>query len=319
MKKIKRFIHVTFTYFCISMILYGCSSDAIDFIGGIATDENHTQTETESKTNATDTTNALDLNVHFIDVGQGDCTLLTCGDQTMLIDAGDNNKGSTIATYLKKNGIKTLDIVVGTHNDADHVGGLDVILYQFDCKNVILSKFAKDNKTYDDVIQTCKNKNYKIQYPEQGTEYTLGDAKVTILSDPNYKADSANNSSISLLVTHYDNAFLFTGDSEEEAELELLKNNNFADMNIEVLKVGHHGSKTSTSEDFLKSVNPTYAVISCGEDNSYKHPHAATLNAIRGSHISMFRTDKQGTIVATSNGTDIAWNMSESNDWTAGE
>jgi competence protein ComEC len=325
---------------CLSIALVGCSSQqnaihnnsATNNIASTITNNNASNNNTSKpsseaseqstaseKTESSTDNSISDLEVHFLDVGQGDCIFLTCDNQSMLIDAGDNTKGSTVAAYLKNQGIKTLEIVVGSHNDADHIGGLDVVLYQFDCKNVILSKFAKDSKTYDDVIQTCKNKNYKIQYPERGTEYTLGDAKVTILSDPNYDADSANNSSVSLLVTHQNNTFLFTGDSEEDAESELLKLNDFSTIDVDVLKVGHHGSKSSTSEEFLSAVSPFYAVISCGEDNSYKHPHSATLNALRGAYVTMFRTDKQGTIVATSDGDSIAWNTPKSEDWTPGE
>lgn len=304
----KKKINLILTLVFLLLSLYGCNNDnSTDTKPGLTNPVNSGVSDLASSK----------LEIYFLDIGQGDCTILTCGGQTMLIDAGENDKGGDVTAYLKSMNINTLDIVVGTHNDSDHIGGLDVCLYHFDCKNVILSKYAKDNKTYDDVVQICKNKNYKIQYPDAGTVYNLGDATVTILSNPDYKANSANDSSISLLVTHHNNTFLFTGDSEEAAEYELLKNNSLS--SVDVLQVGHHGSKSSTTDEFLDTVSPTYAIISCGENNSYGHPHAETLNKLRASSVKMFRTDKQGVIFVESDGRELKWNTSESDDWTPGE
>ncbi len=303
---------------CISMLLstLGCSLD-------ISTDEINVTNDTTSVTYSSSDLSISPLKITFIDVGQGDCTLFECDNQYMLIDAGDNNKGSTIKTYLQKQNIDTLDIVIGTHPDSDHIGGLDVVLYNFDCKNVILSKKEKDTRTYDDVITTCKQKNYKIQYPEIGTEYTLGDTKVVIISDNTKTYSSANDSSVCVLVIHGDNRFLFTGDCEELAEKDLLKSNlvksNVDFSNIDLYKVAHHGSKTSSSDKFFELVNPKYAVISCGEGNSYGHPHATTINKLLFGNIETYRTDEQGTIIATSDGKQITFNMSPSTSWQVGE
>lgn len=257
-----------------------------------------------------------ELQVHFIDVGQGDCTLLTCDGEAMLIDAGDNSKGTTIQLYLKKHGIEKLKYVIGTHPDADHIGGLDVILYKYDCDTIILPDKSSDSGTYRDVIDTLDEKNYAITLPVVGTEYELGNAKFVILGPGKDYADD-NNCSVVIKVTHGENTFLFTGDIEEEAENDYVTSG--FDLSATVLKVAHHGSHSSTSSHFLSKVNPTYAVISCGENNSYGHPHAEPLNNLRSQGCLLYRTDEQGTTVVTSDGATLTWNSSPSDTWQSGE
>lgn len=247
------------------------------------------------------------LEVHYLDVGQGDATLIKCGDMTMLIDAGDNSQGMNVRTYLEKQGIERLDYVIGTHPDADHIGGLDVVIYNFDCGTILMPDEEKDTKTYDDVVQAIKSKSYKITLPEVGTTYSLGEARVTVIA-PNDDYTDANNSSIGILLEFGDTTFLFTGDAEEEAERDILANG--IDISADVYKAGHHGSRTASSEEFLEAVKPEAVVISCGEDNSYGHPHAEILNYCRMNNIPIYRTDMQGTIVAKSDGSTITWNMS---------
>lgn len=256
------------------------------------------------------------LEVHFIDVGQGDATLIKCDDEYMLIDAGDNDKGTFVQNYLNKQGVDTLTYVIGTHPDADHYGGLDVILYKFDCETVLLPDEEKDTATYRDVMATIKEKRYKVTSPVVGDTYSLGGASFTILS-PAREYEDVNDSSIAILLTHGENTFLFTGDCEGEAEKDMLSAN--FSLSADVYKAGHHGSYTSSSEAFLDAVNPTYAVISCGEDNSYGHPHAQTLNNLRIRGISVFRTDEQGSIIAESDGKVITFNCAPSDTWKAGE
>ena len=246
------------------------------------------------------------IEIHYIDVGQGDATLIKCGDKAMLIDAGENDKGSQVWSYLKSQNVTKLDYVIGTHPDSDHIGGLDVIIYKFDCENVFMPSHKKDTRTYDDVIQAAKSKNYKIKNPKPGETYELGDAKFTIVA-PNDKYDDANNASIGIYLEHGDISYLFTGDAEYEAELDILDNG--LNIDADVYKAGHHGSRTSSCDEFLEKVTPKYVVVSCGEDNSYGHPHAAILNYCRINKIPLYRTDKQGTIVLKSDGKKIEWNM----------
>ena len=257
-----------------------------------------------------------DMEVHFIDVGQGDATLVTCDGHAMLIDAGNNSKGTLIQSYLQYNNIDTLDYVIGTHPDADHIGGLDVIIYKFNCGNIIMPDVAKDTRTYKDVIDTVNNKGYKIISPVVGTSYSLGKAEFTIIS-PGSTYDNANDSSVGIRLTHGDNSFLLIGDAEEEAEADVLSSG--MDISADVLKISHHGSKTGTSTAFLNGVNPIVAVISVGEGNTYGHPHIEVLNELRSKGISLYRTDEQGTIVATSDGENITWNCSPSDSWIGGE
>lgn len=255
------------------------------------------------------------MEVHFLDIGQGDCTLVKCGDHAMLIDAGENDKGTQVQAYLQSQGVASLDYVIGTHPDSDHIGGLDVIIYKFDCQNVILPDYSKDTKTYRDVIASMDSKGYKNTLPVPGTQYALGEAVFTIIA-PNGKYTSANNSSVGILLQYGDRRFLFTGDAEEEAEADILQNG--LDIDCDVYQVGHHGSRTSSTEELLNAASPAYAVISCGEGNSYGHPHAQTLNNLRYRGILVYRTDEQGTIVAKTDGTNITWNCAPSESWKAG-
>lgn len=257
------------------------------------------------------------LEIHYLDVGQGDSTLILCDGHAMLIDAGDNDRGTAVQSYLESQGVTTLDYVIGTHPDADHIGGLDVVLYKFDCQMVMMPDFEKDTRTYDDVVQTMKQKRYKNTLPEVGTVYELGSAVFTIVAPNGEYGDDANDYSVGILLQHGKNRFLFTGDAEEASEADMLENG--IDLEADVFKASHHGSRTANTEEFLQTVDPDYVVISCGQDNSYGHPHAEVMNRLRAMGISVFRTDEQGTIVAYSDGTEITFNMSPDESWKAGE
>lgn len=257
------------------------------------------------------------LEVHFIDVGQGDATLIKCGDSAMLIDAGENDKGTVVQNYLRNQGVKSLDYLIVTHPDSDHSGGADVIITKYDIGKIIMPNYTKDTATYRDVIKAMDYKKYKVTEPIVGDVYKLGDAEFTIISPNDDDYDESNNYSVGILLKHGDKKFVFTGDAEEESEEDILDN----DINIsaDVFKIGHHGSKTASAADFVKAVSPEFAVISCGENNEYGHPHSATLNTLRGSNVKLFRTDEQGSVVATSDGKKITWNCSPTETWQAGE
>mgnify|MGYP002511189362 FL=1 len=258
------------------------------------------------------------LEVHFIDVGQGDAALVKCGDAAMLIDAGENDKGTLVQNYIRKQGVKSLDYLIVTHPHSDHCGGADVIVTKYDIDTIIMPNYAADTASYRDVIQALDGKNYRVTEPVAGDVYKLGDAEFTIVA-PNSGdyGDNANNYSVGILLEHGGNKFLFTGDAEEEAEEDIAANG--MDISADVLKIGHHGSRTSSSKEFMDAVSPEYAVISCGEDNEYGHPHAATLNTLRGMGVKVFRTDEQGSLIAVSDGKKITWNAAPSDTWKAGE
>jgi competence protein ComEC len=256
------------------------------------------------------------MEVHFIDVGQGDCTLVIVGDRAMLIDAGDGAKGTLVQNYLSKRGIDRLDYLVLTHPDADHIGGAPVIITKFQVDRVFVSNYEKDNRTYQKLIEALDNKRYKYSTPLVGEVYGLGEAEFMILA-PNATYSNPNDSSVALLLTHGNNTFLFTGDAEERAERDIVSNG--YPLAADVLHAGHHGSRSSSSTDFLEMVMPEYAVISCEEGNQYGHPHAQTMNTYRSMGIKVFRTDEQGSIVATSNGERITWSCAPSETWQQGE
>lgn len=256
------------------------------------------------------------MEVHFLDVGQGDCTLVTCDGHAMLIDAGDDTKGTAIQNYLKKQKIKSLDYLILTHPDTDHIGGAPVIITKFEIAKVFVSNFEKDNSTYRKLIQALDDNNLKSSTPAVKSKYSLGTAEFTILA-PNDTYETPNDSSIALLLKNGKNSFLFTGDAEATAEMDILATD--IDITADVYKVGHHGSRSSTSKKFFKAVDPDYAVISCGEGNSYGHPHAETLNTLRTNGVSVYRTDEEGAIIATADGKAISFNVPASETWKAGE
>lgn len=256
------------------------------------------------------------LEVHFLDVGQADCTLIKCDGYTMLIDAGEDDQGTKIQNYLKKQGVEKLNYLILTHPDSDHIGSADVILTKFETDTVFMSNYEKETRIYTDLLKLMKDSQIEYRTPEVGDVYPLGSASFQILA-PNDEYEDPNNASIALLLTHGENSFLFTGDAEKSAEKDMLDNG--LNLAADVFHAGHHGSKTSNTEDFMDAVNPQYAVISCGVDNSYGLPDAEVLNRFRQNGIKVYRTDEQGTIVASSDGKQIIFNASPSETWQAGE
>ena len=250
------------------------------------------------------------LKIHFIDVGQGDSILIQQGDRFMLIDAGDNQYEQTVVNYLKQNNVSKLDYVIGTHPHADHIGGLDAVINAFDVEKIIMPSIIRTTKTFEDVIVAIKNKGLKITTPNAGDTYTLGNAKFTIVAPNSSSYDNLNNYSVVLNLKHGSNSFLFTGDAEDVSENEILNKN--YDIKADVLKVGHHGSNTSTSAEFLKAVNPKYAVIQVEKDNKYGHPHAEVIERLQQYNIEIYRNDLNGTIIANSDGKNIRFEMKAS-------
>ena len=285
------------------------------------------QAETQAETDQTADSELLEaaqdededtgtLEVHFIDVGQGSATLIKCGEHAMLIDAGGNDKGTALQLYLKKQQVESLDYLVLTHADADHIGGADVLITKLDIDKVFMSDYAKDTKTYEDVIQALFSRSLAWETPKVSEVYELGEASFTILA-PNEEYQDSNEASIALMLNFKENSFLFTGDAGEKSEEDMLANG--LSLEADVYLAGHHGSRYSSCEAFLDAVSPSYVVISCGAKNTYGHPHAETLNNLRKRGIQVFRTDEQGSIVAVSNGKQITFNCAPSESWQAGE
>ena len=256
------------------------------------------------------------LQIHYIDVGQGDATLILCEGHAMLIDAGNNDMGTGVWRYLKEQGVKALDYLIGTHPDADHIGGLDVIMTKLDCDTVMMPGVQRDNATYRDVIDTMEYRRYKNTLPVVGQQYRLGSAVFTIVAPDSSYEEEYNNYSIGILLEYGEKRFLFVGDAESSSEQEMLRSG--FDLRADVLKIGHHGSSDSTGQEFLDAVNPTYAVISCGKNNDYGHPHERTLNSLKKRDIYVYRTDEQGDIVLQTDGSVISFLAKPSTSWKSG-
>lgn len=278
----------------------------------INNESNSTTPEQNTLVSETDSVEG-ELEVHYLDVGQGDASLIVFDGHAMLIDAGPDSKGTAVQYYLQKQGISSLDYVVITHPDTDHIGGMDVILTKFECKNVIMLDAESDTAAYRDVCSAMEYKHYKATQPTIGSQYKLGEVSVTFLG-PKETVDNDNDNSIICLVEYGKTSFLFTGDAEAKGENVLCSGN----LSVDVYQVGHHGSETSSSEKLLDLINPQYAIISCGTGNAYGHPHEAVLNRLKSRNIEVFRTDEQGSIVATSDGNVIRWNASPSTTWMPG-
>ncbi len=255
------------------------------------------------------------MEVHFIDVGEGDATLIKCGGDAMLIDAGDPTMGTTVRGYLKKQGVDSLKYLILTHSDKDHIGGAPSVISNMDVENLFMCRFEKTNEVYQSLINEIDFKSMTWSTPDVGSEYTLGDAQITILA-PNKEYDNPNDSSIALIVRHGDNSFLFTGDAEAPAEADILANG--LDISADVYKVGHHGSSTASSQDFLDKVAPSIAIISCAKDNDYGHPHIETVEKLKDRGVALYRTDEQGTIVAVSDGKEITFDKEPTDNWEPG-
>lgn len=247
------------------------------------------------------------LKVHFIDVGQADSILVQDGTYNMLIDAGNNADADTVVNYIKQQGVTKLDYLVGTHPHEDHIGGMDAVINAFDIGVIYMPQITSTTQTFKDVITAMAAKSLKATIPLPGSTFNIGDATCTVLAPNSSSYEDLNNYSIVVKLTHGNNSFMFDGDAEDVSENEMLTRG--FDLSTTVLKVGHHGSDSSTTQTFLDKVNPKYAVISVGVGNDYGHPTKQTMDRLKAKNIPVYRTDQCGTIVATSDGTNITFNV----------
>ena len=246
------------------------------------------------------------LHIYYFDVGQADCILIQNKTNNMVIDAGNNADGPKLVKALKSLGIEKIDYLVGTHAHEDHIGGMDDLIRNFEIKTFYMPEVITTTKTFEDVLDALEEKQVAFDTPEIDKTFYLGDALVDTLYVGTDETD-LNNTSIVLKVTYGRNAFLFMGDAEAKVERQILDK----DISSDILKLGHHGSSYSTTKEFLKEVNPTYAIISVEKGNDYGHPHKETLTRLKNQNVKVYRTDKDHTIIATSDGNNITISTKE--------
>ncbi len=246
----------------------------------------------------TENTNTLDIT--YLDVGQADSILIQNKGHNMLIDAGNNEDGPLLVQYFKEQNITKFDYLITTHPHEDHIGGMDDIINNFDIEKIYMPDVTTTTKTFLDVLEAIEKKNMTYDVPNINQNFTLGNTLFQVIYTGNDKKN-LNNSSIILKATFKNTSYLFTGDATSEVEKKILNKN----IQATVLKVGHHGSKYSTTTDFLNKVNPKYAIISVGKNNSYNHPNQVTINKLEKKNIEIHRTDQEGSIFLKSDGKTI--------------
>lgn len=253
------------------------------------------------------------MTVHFIDVGQADCALLECDGEYMIVDGGNVDDGQLVVSYLKQMGVEKLSAVVCSHAHEDHVGGLPAVLSVFKADAVYSPVESYSTKVYRDFVSKTEAQGLSITIPKPGDRFRLGSATVTVLG-PVQEYDDPNHTSIILKVSYGESDFLFTGDSEIGPENDMMDywGDSF-DWNVEVLKVGHHCSETSTGYRFLYYTDPEYGVISVGEGNSYGHPHEAPMSRLKDAEVILLRTDKLGHVIATTDGKEVSFTWENQN------
>lgn len=244
------------------------------------------------------------LSVHFIDVGQGDCELLVTAEGTVLIDSGTTESQYELSEYLQKT-VTQIDYFVLTHPHEDHIGGAAQVIRDIPVKNIIMPDAVSDSAAFERLLDAMEEKSISGIMAEAGAEYELGGLRMKLLSPISEEYDDTNNYSIVLRADYGEDSFLFTGDAETLVENELLDTYHVSALDCDVLKVGHHGSNTSSSVKFLEAVTPDIAVIEVGRDNDYGHPKEKILNRLEDCGAQILRTDLEGTIILTSEGQGI--------------
>lgn len=252
----------------------------------------------ESGLRNTQQASADKMYVSFIDVGQGNCTLLRCGGKAILVDSGEVGAAQTVINYIKNLGIDELNCVLVTHPHTDHMGAMTKILYEFKIDDLIMPEIPEEiiptNKTYEKFLTAVSDNAGDVIAAKPGETYSYGEMTLEIFA-PLRDYDNLNDMSAVSRISYGDTSVIFTGDATTTVEKDLLKKN--IDYSATVLNVGHHGSKTSSSEAWLRAVNPKYAVISCGVNNDYGHPHSVITKRLEELGIKYFETDLLGTIV----------------------
>jgi len=259
-------------------------------------------------TNDSNKNNQIESNkmiVHYIDVGQGDSILIQVNNKNLLIDAGPKSDKKKLLDYLSSLNLNKLDYVIATHPHEDHIGNMADVIDDYNVLAFYAPKVQSTTKTFEQMVESLKSKNLKINVIKKGTDsINLGEnTKVTVFSPTKDYYEDLNNYSPVIKIEYGKTSFLFTGDAQKDVEKEILATNE--DISADILKVGHHGSSTSTTKDFLNKVNPSIGVISLGKDNTYNHPNDGTIKRLNQNKVTIYRTDKNGTVILSSDGSKI--------------
>ncbi len=246
------------------------------------------------------------LTIHFIDVGQGDAIWIqTPEGENVLVDAGDNQHADALVNYLRKHQVQRFEAVVGTHPHEDHIGGLDKVIDAFDVKNIYMPRVVHSTKTFRDVLDAVERKGLKITSAAKDVKIPIQGAEAVFLGPISSQYEELNDYSAILRLQYKNRVFLFMGDAGTIPEKELLQQYPAAALKADVLKIGHHGSTSATSDVFLKAVAPEYGVILCAKGNRYGHPHREVLEKLETQGVKVWRTDEQGTLLIRSDGKKI--------------
>lgn len=251
---------------------------------------------------ADNNSNVGNLKIYFIDVGQADCILISNNGQYALIDAGNNGDGKKLVTYFKNLGVQNFQYVIGTHAHEDHIGGMDDIIYNFSISHFFMPDVITTTRTFENVLDALETKGVAFETPSINDTFVMGDIRFTVLWIGRDKSD-LNDTSIVVKAIYKNTSYLFMGDATSKIEKNILDK----DLSSDVLKVGHHGSQYSSSAQFLKKVNPKYAIIQVGRNNDYGHPKQVVLDKLNKMGVTTFRTDEKGTIIASSDGKNIGF------------
>lgn len=244
------------------------------------------------------------LNIIFFYVGQADCTLIKLNDDVILIDAGNNNDGKNVVSFLQEKGITQIDYLIGTHADEDHIGGIDDVINSMDIGTFLIPTIGENGTDYKNAVEMAKEKNIQIKHPTRGDIFYFENAQFEVMSAMEEEGTSDNNSSLVIEFTYNNTTYLFMGDAETEVE------NSRSWNKVNVLKVGHHGSNSSSSTKFLEQVKPEYSIIEVGKNNSYNLPSDKAIRRLEESGTQVLRTDKAngekvGSFWLTSDGNTI--------------
>ena len=256
-----------------------------------------------------------DMAVHFIDVGQGLAILVQSGGENLLYDGGNRSHADEVVQYLKNQQVETINYMISSHYDEDHLGGLVKCLDNFEVDHVLGSDYVHTSDLFNTFMNTATAHAIIVEYPSVGDTYEFGTGSFTVMA-PDGISQNSNDNSVVIRLVNGNNSFMFMGDAEETSEQDMISTG--MNLDCDVLSLGHHGSASSTSWDLLEAASPSWAVISCGLNNSYGHPAAETMGKLSDMDIPVFRTDDQGTVIALFDGNTISWNQEPCNDYTSG-